>query len=350
MESFQALSHHLASPPWLFALALVLFALSRGAKLPWTIAGGVGLATLVTALLGFGLGDPVFRSRVLHPERLPVVVLLLASGAVLWWEMYRIRQREEVRPTPPEAPPADLSTATFSTADVAAATSIGLLIVLGAAFMPAPLGGIADPSSQPELVKAPWLLAGLQELGQQVAPLWALVVLPFLFCLGLFALPYLEADDDSADPRLRGLFLFGWFFLWIGPLVVASLLRGPHWNAFGPFESWDATRPAMSVALPLSDRFWIEWLGIPQPARWWIRELPGLLFVAAYGLLLPRQLMRWRMTAERARTYREALGGWRFYAAVVWTLAILIVPLQLVSRWWLGIGDWINIPELGFRL
>lgn len=344
MATFQALIDAVASPPWLFCLALALFLLSRGSKLPWTIGGGAVFTVLAAVFLGISLRDPSFRHLILHPERLPVVVLLLSTGAVLWHGMYRARGTD-----PSATTEVAVEAGGLTTTDAVGATVVGLILILCATFVEPPLGDLADPSSRPPLIKAPWFLVGLQELRFYFDPWWASWVLPSLYVVGLLGLPGLETKTHSADPRVRSLFLFGWIFLWLWPLAVGALLRGPHWMAFGPFEAWDATKPAPPPPLTLSARFWIQWLGILEPTQWLIRELPGLLLIAGYGFLLPRQMFRWQRTRELLTGYRDALGPWRFYAAVSWFLTVLIVPLKMVSRWWLGIDYWIHIPELGLR-
>lgn len=343
LDTLRTVVDQLTSPPWLFSLALAIFLSCRSSQRIWTRAGGIGMLTLAAALLGLGLSDPTFRRLLLHPERLPVVVLLLSTLASLWLEMHRWRSRGA------GGEPAAAREPGLAAADLVAVTAVGLALTLCAGLLPPSLGGEADPASRPALVKAPWFLVGLQEVRHFFDPWFAYGALPALYLAGLLGLPYLEPARRSVDPRVRALFLFAWLFLWLWPIVAGAVLRGPHWTAFGPFESWDASRPAAPEPPALSASFWIHGLGMLEPARWWIRELPGMLLLGVYFILLPRFLARWSMTRSVLETYRAALGGRVYRVAAVWILAVLLVPLKMYGRWLLGIGYWIHLPELSLR-
>ena len=99
----------------------------------------------------------------------------------------------------------------------------------------------------PNPSKAPWYFLGLQEMLVYYDPWMAGVVLPSLIVVGL--------DGDSvhrlqqAGERLlhdRGaevryiMFQLGFLELWVTLIVLGTLLRGPNWNFFGPYEAWDA--------------------------------------------------------------------------------------------------------------
>ena len=348
MEAFKALADHLALPPWLFALALVLFLAGRGSRQPWTRSGGVIVLALTAATLGTAMSDEGFRRLILHPERLPVLVLLLSSGGVLWLEMYRFRRdvSDTGGPTP--------ANGAFTTTDAVGATAVGLALVACALLYPTTLGPLADPFSKPALVKAPWFLVGLQELQHYFDPWVPYGALPLVLLAGLLGLPYLESEKPGASRRSAGyhgrsIFLFGWLFLWLWPMAVGALLRGPGWNAFGPFEPWDPARPAMAPPRAFSEIFWIQWLHMLEPVRWWIRELPGALLLGGYFVLLPMGLLRWRATRDAVAGTLESMGPLRFHAATAWVLALAIVPLKMIGRWLLDIGYWISLPELSFN-
>lgn len=337
MDAFKSLVDHLASPPWLFVAALVPFLVARASQGVWSRRGGVALAVLAAGLSGLAMTDDGFRRLIFHPERLPAAVLLAASGVLLWLELHRARSGRAPRP----------GAGGVTAADAVAATLAGLALVACALLFQAPLGAAADPSSRPDLVKAPWFLAGLQELDHYFDPWVPYAAVPLLLIGGLLGLSWFE---DAHGRRLRALFLFGWLFLWLWPLAVGALLRGPGWHAFGPFEPWDATRPPPGEPAALSEIFWIGWLGTLEPARWWLRELPGMLLLAGYFVLLPLGLLRWRATRAVFTGLRESLGRWRFHAAAAWVQALLLLPLKMLGRWWLEIGYWITLPELGLNL
>ncbi len=341
MDAFTAVVDYLASPPRLFALVLVVFLACRSTRLPWSRAGGGLFLLLTVAFLGVGLSDEVFRRLILHPERLPVVVLVLSSVAVLWLEMRRFYlpegQSAGVRWL--DRPPAKLPV------DAVVATAVGLVLVALVLLQPAGLGAEADPASRPDSIKAPWFFVGLQELDTYFDPWVPYFALPLLLVVGLLGLPHLETGDAAAGRR-RSLFLLGWLLLWLWPMAVGAVLRGPHWNAFGPFETWDPSRPAALAPRPLSEVFWIVWLRGFQPASWWLRELPGMLLLGGYFVLLPLALRRWKLTRGAFESYLKAMGAWRFRAALTWVLAVMIVPLKMYGQWLWDIGYWIHLPEL----
>ena len=342
METFTAVADYLAAPPRLFALVLVIYLTCRGTHLPWGRAGGWVLLLLVATFLGIGLSDGIHRRLILHPERLPVVILVLSSVAVVWLEMRRF-YLPEGRPSTTrrlERRPA---------VDAAGATATGLVLVALVALRSPALGAEADPTSRPDSFKAPWFFVGLQELGTYFDPWVPYFALPLLLVTGLLGLPWLETGDDGGGRR-RSLFLLGWLLLWLWPMAVGALLRGPHWNVFGPFELWDPSRPAPPAPRPLSEIVWIVWLRGFQPASWWLRELPGMLLLTGYFVLLPLALRRWRLTRRAYESYQAAMGTWRFRAAMAWVLAVMLVPLKMYGQWLWDIGYWIHLPELAFNL
>ncbi len=347
MESFETVVDFLAAPPRLFALVLVTYLACRGWKLPWSRVGGWVLLVMAVAFLGAGLSDGGFRRLILHPERLPVVILVLASVVILWTEMrwFWFPRRGETLRAPGSAYPTEPRP---SSTDAAVATVVCLAVVICALLQPVALGPEADPVSSPGLVKAPWFFVGLQELGTYFDPWVPYLALPLLLVAGLLGLPYLQIGDTGAGQR-RSLFLLGWLLLWLWPMAVGALLRGPHWNAFGPFETWDPSRPAALAPRPLSEVFWIGWLRSFEPADWWWRELPGMLLLSGYFVLLPMALRRLQMTGRAYANYRKAMGTWRFRAALAWVLALMVVPLKMYGQWLWGIGYWIYLPELPFN-
>ena len=345
MSTVYALVDFLASPPWLFALALMLFLTTHGSRWPWTRSGGALCLAVTVVLVGGALREPSFRQSVLHPERLPVALLLLATGAVLWFEMHRSRRLDqETVQLPADDTPFERSAGSPSTTDAVVTTILILTLVVCAGLRPATLGVLADPAIRPDLAKAPWFLVGLQELTVYFDPWVAYGALPILFVAGLLGLPFLQIGA-ARQRTARALFLFGWLFLWLWPMAVGALLRGPDWRFFGPFEPWTTPRLEIPEATTLARVFWIHGLKTVEPTRWWIRELPGLLLIIGYFGLLPVLLARWRLTRDLFASYRDSLGTWRFTCATAWVLTVLLVPLKMYGRWLWGIGYWIHFPE-----
>ncbi len=331
---------YLASPPIFLSLALLLFFLARGSRWPWTTAGGMALFTLFAGVFVFGLTDEGFRSLILQPNRLPIVVTAWSTAAVLWWEMHRIRR---LASHPESTDPIDLTSNWLRDSDLIAATVVGLTIVLAASLIQAPLGAPADPTARPLLTQPPWFLTGWQEVGLYFDPWWSHGALPLLVFGGLLLLPSVRTTGAAGPGRRRALFLFVALFLWLWPIMTGGLLRGPDVLA-------DAAVLAQTVPPEtLAETLWVRSLHMLEPAHWWLRELPGFFVLFCYLHLLPRQLTRWSATQGVFLRYREAMGTWRFYVAVLWILALGLVPLKMISRWLFDISYWIYLPELGLR-
>ena len=64
----------------------------------------------------------------------------------------------------------------------------------------APLGAPANPGMSTNPAKSPWYFVGFQELQLHFHPLVAVVVIPFLAALALFAIPYLRYPEAVDGP------------------------------------------------------------------------------------------------------------------------------------------------------
>ncbi len=125
----------------------------------------------------------------------------------------------------------------------------------------APLKTIADPSMVENPAKAPWYFVGLQELLVYFDPWLAGVILPFAIIIGLMSIPYVNRDKvPSGVYRIkRRRFAFYNFMLgyamWFILIIVGQILRGPHWQFYWPWESWDIEKSAEAALVNFS-AFW----------------------------------------------------------------------------------------------
>jgi len=99
-----------------------------------------------------------------------------------------------------------------------------------ALFMPAPLGGMADPTATPPHVSAPWIFAWVQELLRHLPPLAAGVLIPLAAFLLLMALPFFQAGEAEEGPaplkrRLIPLALLSLVLLLIAVMTFFNLFR-----------------------------------------------------------------------------------------------------------------------------
>ena len=98
------------------------------------------------------------------------------------------------------------------------------------------------------------------------------------------AIPYIDFNKEgngyyTIEERKFAyiMFQFGFLELWVTLIVLGTFLRGPNWNFFGPFETWDAHKVEALNNVNLSQYFWQWWLG---------RSLPKAPPGSSFGLQL----------------------------------------------------------------
>src|SRR4029077_7977460 len=118
------------------------------------------------------------------------------------------------------------------------------------------------------------------------------------------------------------------------------------WNFFGPFESWDPHKTVPLNNVMLSDLFWLSGLGQAMEGRGPLgRELPGILLVLAYLLLLPPLLA---MTVMRS--FFIKMGFIRFFMLVTLIQFMAALPIKMVLRWTINLKYIVFIPEAFFNI
>jgi hypothetical protein len=143
------------------------------------------------------------------------------------------------------------------------------------------------------------------------------------------------------------MFMAGFGILWVVLIVFGTFLRGPKWNFFGPYEYWDAHRPAALLNINLAEIFWVQWLhrGIPKEGWgvlpvWAVREAPGIVLILAYFLVLPGVL---RVTVFRK--LGNQLGFLRYNLMAFLFLWMALVPIKMVLRWMFNFKYFVAITE-----
>ncbi len=170
----------------------------------------------------------------------------------------------------------------------------------------APLEEPANPSRTPNPSKAPWYFLGLQEMLVFFDPWHAGVVLPSLIIVGLMVIPYIDINPAGNgyycfEARKWEIltFFFGFHILWVSLIVIGTLLRGPGWNWFWPWEHWDPHRveALTNVNLPyllgIRDYFWSAIFGLVSIGLFfavgavaiyaWVVWLKGPDFITHWG-------------------------------------------------------------------
>ncbi len=215
----------------------------------------------------------------------------------------------------------------------------------------ASLDAPADPSRSPNPARAPWYFAGIQEMLAYFDPWLGGAVIPSLIVFGLAAVPYLDPNPSCAGmytfrrrPAAVAAFLFGFVVLWIGLIIVGTFVRGPNWDAYGIFEPWDGSKIECPAERPLSCAFWEGLLRRKPPAWPPARELPGILFLAAY-FAVPSVL-----AARAMPDARRSMGAVRFWAAALLILAMFGIVTVIYLRWLFGIRHIVSFPEILFNI
>jgi quinol-cytochrome oxidoreductase complex cytochrome b subunit len=120
---------------------------------------------------------------------------------------------------------------------VVAGITVAVVFVLAILF-DAPLKDIANPNVTPEVAKAPWYFAGLQELLSHVEPMVAGVLIPGAALAWLVILPYL---DRSTGWRIRDrkVVVVVFTVIAVAALVLTAIgtfFRGPGWSWVWPWH------------------------------------------------------------------------------------------------------------------
>lgn len=329
------------------------------------------LLNAALVLLGLSLTDADFAAIVTKPDNVAIVGMIFLLGYFTWLSAYKAVQNDERR-SRGEKPLEALDDETVLVWPDLVYIELICMVVLSAGLIfwalaiQAPLEEPASSVKTPNPSKAPWYFVGLQEMLYYFDPWMAGVVLPVLIIVGLMAIPYLDRNprgngyytiDERKFEYLT--FQFGFLLLWILLILIGTFFRGPNWAFFGVYEPWDVHKVESQHNVNLSQYFWMDWLGIQLPrsadaastvgrlGRILLRELPGIVLLGAYFLLLPIGLARW--TAFFRRVYRK-LGPTRYVILLLLLLVMLLLPLKMMARWTGNLQYLVAIPEYALNL
>jgi quinol-cytochrome oxidoreductase complex cytochrome b subunit len=140
------------------------------------------------------------------------------------------------------------------------------IIMAVSVIFDAPLGEKANPGLSPNPTKAPWYVAGIQELLQHFHPLFAIFILPALAFSALISIPYLNYPSQTsgvwfASKRGRRLALAGavMAFVVVPAYLIADELLIPHdgwFSALPPIVS-DGILPTAPVLASIGAFYWL---------------------------------------------------------------------------------------------
>ncbi len=314
----------------------------------------VAWALLNASLLGMGLAmtDPNFAAIVTKPDNVPIVSMVYLLGFFTWLGAYKAVQNDE-RIARGEVPLEKLDDEKVLVwpdlvyTELICMIALTALLLVWAIALRAPLEEPASSVKTPNPSKAPWYFLGLQEMLVYFDPWYAGVVLPSLVIFGLMAIPYMDFNKAgngyyTINQRKFSyvVFQFGFLVLWVTLIILGTFLRGPNWNIFGVFEPWDAHKVDVLNNVNLSQYFWIGFLGKSLPQNLLIRELPGILAVLAYLIVLPPLL-----AVTVFRKFFVRMGFFRYMLMSNLFLLMMTLPIKMVLRWTVNLKYIIAIPE-----
>jgi hypothetical protein len=160
------------------------------------------------------------------------------------------------------------------------------------------------------------------------------------------------------------IFLFGFLPLWVGMIVLGTFIRGPNWNMFGVYEFWDVHKLEVLNNINLSDKVWIDWIGmsLPKPVTdsgetgflalitnnvlpILTREFLGIALVLGYLLVLPPL-----MAVTVFRNMYVRMGFVRYMVMANLLLFMAALPLKMLLRWFFNLKYIVAIPEWFFNI
>jgi hypothetical protein len=359
VEALKSFVNFLTDPKIFITLASVLFLASLKYKAFWRPKTALVVGILGTVFLGVSMLDPDFALIVKKPDNVPIVAMLFLVGFFLWLSFHQAIQNDEraARGLKPQEASDGENEKTWVWPDLVytelLCMVIGTIVLVawGMAFA-APIEEPANPARTPNPSKAPWYFLGLQEMLVYYDPWLAGVVFPSLIIVGLMAIPYIDTNPKGngyytlAERKTEiGLFLFGFLILWVLLVILGTFLRGPNWNFFGPYEYWDLHKLEALVNVNLSEYIWVKMLNRALPGNMILRELPGIVLVLAYVVVLPGLLARTLL-----QKYFVKMGIWRYSIFVMLLLGMVALPIKMILRWTINLKYLVAMPEIFFNI
>jgi hypothetical protein len=219
-------------------------------------------------------------------------------------------------------------------------------LLLWSLMIDAPLEEPADPSRTPNPSKAPWYFLGLQEMLVYFDPWHAGVVLPTLIIVGLMVIPFIDTNPKGngyycfAARKWEILtFFFGFHVLWIVTIIIGTFFRGPGWNLFWPWQTWD---PHKVVALTNVDLPYL--LGFRD---YWLSAAVGLVAVGAY-FVVGMVGFYYFVLKVKGKEFLERWGMVRFVITGLLLVIMMSLPAKMFLRLvfnvkYVLVTPWINI-------
>lgn len=323
------------------------------------------------AFLGLSMTDPDFARIVGKPDNVPIVGMIFLLGFFTWLGTHRAveNDRRLARGEPTiEQRDSEKVLVWPDLVYIELICMVGLtaFLIFWSLVLQAPLEEPASLMNTPNPSKAPWYFLGLQEMLLYFDPWMAGVVLPALIIFGLSAVPYVDKNklgNGYYTIRQRRfaylVYQFGFLALWISLILIGTFLRGPNWNYFGLYETWDVHKTANLNNVSLSEYFWV-WLwhtqrplapaGAGALARFGyivLREAPGIVLLTLYFIVLPAVLAK---GTKFFRALHVQMGTARYALMMFLLLTMTLLPIKMLARWTGNLSYIVSIPEYFLNL
>jgi len=316
--------------------------------------------------MGLSMTDPDFAAIVMKPDNVPIVAMVFLLAFFTWLAAHRAVANDErtARGEPPLEKLDDEKVLVWPDlvyTELICMIALTALLLVWAIALPAPLEEPASSVKTPNPSKAPWYFLGLQEMLVYYDPWMAGVVLPSMIVFGLMAIPYIDFNKQgngyyTINERKFAYitFQFGFLVLWVTLIVMGTFLRGPNWNFFGFYETWDAHKVEALNNVDLSEYFWVKGLGMARPKApenagtatqlgfILLRESPGIAAVIIYFAFIPPALV---LYSKFMRGLFMKMGFLRFMVLANLLLFMALLPLKMGMRWVFNMKYFVSIPE-----
>jgi hypothetical protein len=393
LESIKHTIDYISDPKISFTLFSVCFLAALFIRPIWTKLGTILAMASITVGLIVALQDHNFAVTLLKPDNAPIFLMIFVFGFCLWLAMTQAHnndRRMEQKLPPEEKESSDRKTWVWP--DLVYIEF--LCMILATAFLVvwsltvrAPLEEPANPGNTPNPSKAPWYFLGLQELLVYFDPWFAGVVMPSIIVFGLMAIPYIDVNPKGngyytfKERRLAIItFMVGFMIFWNFLIVIGTVMRGPGWNFFGPFEPWNTHKVVAATNVNLSEWVWVKLFyplgighGIPYTDGSYTlgnflqvlkKEFAGILLLIVWFLYLPGRfaqgargswyerigLGKFRIASflEGTRSLYNSLGFARYSIAMFLFLTMATVPLKMYLRWLINLKYLVDTPWIKF--
>ena len=320
------------------------------------------MLNLSLLVMGLSMTDPDFAAIVTKPDNVPIVAMVFLLGFFTWLATHKAVVNDE-RIARGEDPleVADqekvLVWPDLVYTELICMIAVTAVLLIWGIGLQAPLEEPASSVKTPNPSKAPWYFLGLQEMLVYYDPWMAGVVLPSMVIVGLMAIPYIDFNKSgngyytiSQRQFAYITFQFGFLSLWVTLIVMGTFLRGPNWNIFGLYETWDPHKVEALNNIDLSEFVWIRWLGTGKPdASVWggigailLRESPGIVLVLFYFGFAPPAMV---LYSKFFRQMYVRMGFMRFMVLSNLLLTMGLLPIKMVCRWAFNLKYFIAINE-----